>query len=374
MKRLASSLTARLPGLIASLHARLSTVANVATLARRTRVLPSAAVLLVASAAAILAPTQAARADETAICYNCPPEWADWASQIAAIKQKTGIRVPYDDKNSGQAIAQMMAEAKSPVADVVYLGISSAFQAEDQGLLQPYLPAHIQDVPATLKDPKGEWFAIHSGTLGFFVNKDALEGKPVPRSWADLLKPEYKGMIGYLDPSSAFVGYAGAVAVNTALGGTLNDFSPAMNWFKALKANAPIVPKQTAYARVLSGEIPILLDYDFDAYRAKYKDHANVEFVIPREGTITVPYVMALTKGAPHEANGKKVLDFVLSDEGQALWAAAYLRPVRAVKLPPDVASKFLPASDYARVKPVDFNAMARAQRGFGEAYLTLMH
>jgi len=318
-------------------------------------------------------PAQAVYADPTAICYNCPPEWADWAAQIAAIHQATGIRVPFDDKNSGQAIAQLMAEQKSPVADVVYLGVSSAFQAEDKGLLEPYKPAHWDDIPANLKDPQGNWFAIHSGTLGFFVNKDALEGRPVPRSWADLLKPEYKGMVGYLDPSSAFVGYAGAVAVNLALGGTLTNFQPAMNWFKALKNNAPMVPKQTAYARVLSGEIPILLDYDFDAYRAKYKDQANVEFVIPREGTITVPYVMSLVKNGPHPENGKKVLDFVLSDAGQMLWARAYLRPVRNVPLPPEVAAKFLPASEYARVKPVDFNAMAHAQHDFAEQYLSVM-
>ena len=69
----------------------------------------------------------AAYAEGTAICYHCPPEWADWASQIAAIQKATGIRVPFDNKNSGQAIAQMMAEQKSPIADVVYLGISSAF-------------------------------------------------------------------------------------------------------------------------------------------------------------------------------------------------------------------------------------------------------
>jgi len=260
------------------------------------------------------------------------------------------------------------------VADVVYLGVSSAFQAKDKGVIQPYKPAHWDDIPSGLKDPQGYWFAIHSGTLGFFVNKDALEGKPVPRSWADLLKPEYKGMVGYLDPSSAFVGYAGAVAVNQALGGSLDNFKPGLDWFAKLKANQPIVPKQTAYARVLSGEIPILLDYDFDAYRAKYKDHANVEFVIPTEVTISFPYVMSLVKGAPHEANGKKVLDFVLSDEGQKIWANAYLRPVRASAMSREAASKFLPASDYARAKPVDFAKMAEKQQAFGEAYLKVVH
>jgi putative spermidine/putrescine transport system substrate-binding protein len=332
----------------------------------------AAAVLVIALPAT--GPAQADETANTAICYNCPPEWADWASQLKAIQQKTGIHVPSDNKNSGQAIAQLIAEQKSPVADVVYLGVSSAFQAKDKGVVQPYKPQHWEDIPAGLKDPQGYWFAIHSGTLGFFVNKDALEGKPVPTSWADLLKPEYKGMIGYLDPSSAFVGYAGAVAVNQALGGTLDNFQPALNWFESLKKNAPIVPKQTAYARVLSGEIPILIDYDFDAYRAKYKDRANVEFVIPKEGTITVPYVMSLVKGAPHEANGKKVLDFVLSDEGQKLWANAYLRPVRASAMSAETAAKFLPASEYARAKTVDFAKMAAGQQQFGQAYLKKMH
>ncbi|WP_235510384.1 ABC transporter substrate-binding protein [Burkholderia sp. lig30] len=323
--------------------------------------------------AALLLGASVAPAEETAICYNCPPEWADWASQIAAIKQKTGIRVPFDNKNSGQAIAQLVAERKNPVADVVYLGVSSAFQAKSNGVIAPYRPAHWNDIPANLKDPQGYWFAIHSGTLGFFINKDALGGKPVPRSWSDLLKPMYHGMVGYLDPSSAFVGYAGAVAVNLALGGSLDDFKPALGWFRKLKDNAPIVPKQTAYTRVLSGEIPILLDYDFDAYRAKYNDDANVEFVIPEEGTISVPYVMSLVKGAPHAANGRKVLDFVLSDAGQKLWANAYLRPVREQAMSADLAAKFLPASDYARARSVDFDRMAAGQQAFGRQYRQIM-
>ncbi len=323
--------------------------------------------------AAVLALGLAAGASamaQTAICYNCPPEWADWGTQLKAIKAKTGVTVPPDNKNSGQSLAQLIAEKANPVADVTYLGVTFAIQAQKDAVVSTYKPAAWNDIPEGLKDPQGHWFTIHSGTLGFMVNVDALKGKPVPRSWADLLKPEYKGLIGYLDPASAFVGYVGAVAVNQARGGTLDNFTPSIDYFKALQKNEPIVPKQTSYARMLSGEIAILLDYDFNAYRAKYKDKANVEFVIPAEGTIVVPYVMSLVAKAPHADNGKKVLDFVLSDEGQAIWANAYLRPVRASAISKEAQSRFLPASEYARAKSVDYARMAAVQKGFSDRYL----
>lgn len=309
------------------------------------------------------------QADDSAICYNCPPEWADWATQLKAIEQDTGIHVPQDNKNSGQSLASLTAEKSNPVADVVYYGVTFGIQAAEQGLVQPYKPAHWDEIPDGLKDPNGKWFAIHSGTLGFMVNVDALGDTPVPQSWSDLLKPEYRGLVGYLDPSSAFVGYVGAVAVNGALGGSLEDFTPALEWFRKLQENDPIVPKQTAYARVLSGEIPILLDYDFNAYRARYDDKANVRFVIPQEGTVTVPYVMSLVANDPHPEAGKKVLDYVLSDKGQSIWANAYLRPVRPGAASPEAQAKFLPDSDYARAGTVDYAEMAAAQRDFSQRY-----
>lgn len=323
--------------------------------------------LTAALAALAFANVQAQTAN--AICYNCPPEWADWGTALKAIKARTGVTVPADNKNSGQALASLAAERKNPVADVVYYGVSFGIQAAKDGLVQPYKPALGNDIPDGMKDPDGKWFAIHSGTLGFMVNVDALNGKPVPASWADLLKPEYRGMVGYLDPASAFVGYVGAVAVNQAMGGTLDDFTPGLEWFRKMQQNKPIVPKQTSYARVLSGEIPILIDYDFNAYRAKYKDQANVAFVIPAEGTIAVPYVMSLVADAPHADNGRKVLDFTLSDEGQTIWAEAFLRPVRPGVVSPQTQAKFLPASEYARAKTVDYAQMANAQRGFSERY-----
>ncbi|MBP7062719.1 extracellular solute-binding protein [Ferrovibrio sp.] len=310
-----------------------------------------------------------ASAQARAICYNCPPEWADWGSQLKAIQAKLGIQVPPDNKNSGQAIAALIAEKANPVADVTYLGGIAADPAKDAGVLSPYKPTGWDKIPASLKDPEGYWFTIHSGTLGLFVNKDALRGKPVPQSWADLLKPEYKGMVGYLDPTSAAVGQLGVMAVNLALGGDYGNLDKAIDFYKKLAKNDPIVPKQTSYARVISGEIPILLDYDFNAYRGQYTDKAPVQFVIPKEGSVVFPYVMGLTNKGPNAENGKKVLDFVLSPESQAMWGNAFLRPVFAEHLSAEAKAKFLPESDYARAKPIDLKQLAAAQKSIIERY-----
>ena len=317
-------------------------------------------------AVALHAPAKAA----DVICYNCPPEWADWASMLKAIKADLGYEIPFDNKNSGQTLAQLLAEKSNPVADIAYYGVNFGMKAKATDVVEPYKPKGWDDVPTNLKDVDGTWTTIHSGTLGLFVNKDALGGKPVPVCWKDLLKSDYKGMVGYLDPSSAAVGYVGAVAVNIALGGSDSDMSPAVNFFKELHKNQPIVPKQTSYARVVSGEIPILFDYDFNAYRAKYTEKGNFEFVIPCEGTVIFPYVVSLVKNAPDKDKAKKVLDYLLSDKGQAIWTNAYLRPARPIELPAAVKAKFLPDSDYARAKSVDWAKMEAVQKGFTDRYL----
>jgi putative spermidine/putrescine transport system substrate-binding protein len=310
-----------------------------------------------------------AYAEQRAICYNCPPEWADWGNQLKTIGTRLGIVVPPDNKNSGQSIAAMIAEKANPVTDMVYLGGISADAAVGADILAPYKPKGWEKIPVSLKDPDGRWFAIHSGTLGLFVNVAALGKLPVPQSWSDLLKPEYKGMVGYLDPTSAAVGQLSVMAVNLALGGSYENLDPAIKYFKTLAKNDPIVPKQTSYARVVSGEIPILIDYDFNAYRAQFTDKAPVRFVIPKEGSVTMPYIMGLAKNGPNPANGKKVLDFVLSAESQKMWGDAYLRPVFAEYLSAQAKTHFLPDGDYARAKAVDLKRLAASQAKIAERY-----
>src|SRR5471030_447006 len=92
---------------------------------------------------------QSAKAADV-ICYNCPPEWADWASMLKAIKADLGYDIPHDNKNSGQSLSQLIAEKANPVADIVYLGVDVGYKAKAEGVIEPYKPQHFDQIPAGL--------------------------------------------------------------------------------------------------------------------------------------------------------------------------------------------------------------------------------
>jgi len=313
-------------------------------------------------------PKPAAESKQVVI-YNSPPEWANWGEELKQFSAKTGIQATPDNKNSGQTVTALIAEKAKPGADAAYLGITFGYDAANKDLLEGYKPAGFDSIPNDLKDPEGRWMTIHYGAIAFIANTDALGKTPVPKSWADLLKPEYKGKVAFLDPTSAAVGYSVALAANLAMGGTLDNWEPGFKYFKRLEAQGVEHPKQTATPRVIKGEIPILIDADFNGYRPKIKENAPLQVVIPTEGSLKIPYVIGLVKGAPRPDAGKKLIDFVLSDEGQKIWAAGFVQPIRSGMVPPEVASQMLPASDYARAKSVDYLKMQQAQKAFTERW-----
>jgi putative spermidine/putrescine transport system substrate-binding protein len=79
---------------------------------------------------------------------------------------------------------------------------------------------------------------------------------------------------------------------------------------------------------------------------------------------------MVLVKNSPNPANGKKVLDYLIGNAGQARWANAFLRPVRPVATSKESEAHFLPASEYARARTLDYAKMAEVQHAFSERYL----
>jgi putative spermidine/putrescine transport system substrate-binding protein len=84
--------------------------------------------LFLAGLAALFTYAPAHAAD--VICYNCPPQWADFATMLAAIKKDLGYDIPFDNKNSGQTLAQLIAEKNDPVADIAYYGVNFGMKAK----------------------------------------------------------------------------------------------------------------------------------------------------------------------------------------------------------------------------------------------------
>ena len=183
----------------------------------------------------------------------------------------------------------------------------------------------------------------------------------MPQSWADLLKPEYKNSIVYLDPRSTGVGQVWRSRRTYANGGDVSNLQPGFEYFRKLHSagNVLRVLGTTPYAQFVKGEIPIWISYENDGLKAKYTDGLGdaVAVVIPKEGSAAAPYAISLVANGPNPDAGKLWLNFIMTDTGQGIFAQGFVRPsVPGVKLPTNVADK-LPAAP--QVRPLDVKSAA---------------
>lgn len=314
---------------------------------------------IAALAISVLAMACSALAEQkTVIQYDCIPNYANWGGVTKAYKEKSGVVVPPDMKGSSPSMAALEAEKNNPKADCAYYSGAIGYQAASKGLHAAYKPKGWEKIPAGLKDPDGKWWTVHTGNIAFLVNTSALKGKPIPRSFADLLKPIYKGMIVYDDPRFNGTGFTFVAGINAVLGGG-TDLNAGFGYMKKLDANILKYAKDNSYNELMRGEIPIWINADGNGLKAKYVDKGSIEVVIPAEGTIVMPLVMGMVKGAPHRAETEKYFDWLLTDEAQKLMAESFFQPVMSVKLAPALQAKFPPKKAYAKAKVVPLGQMA---------------
>jgi putative spermidine/putrescine transport system substrate-binding protein len=285
----------------------------------------------------------AAAKDGLVISSNTGAGWANWGALAAAFaKRYPNVTLAYNDVGSGAAVIALDRTRARPAIDTLYgFGIASV-DAASRGLLAGFKPVNFERLPAVARDPDGRWFAVHQLPILFVVNKKLV--KAVPRAWADLAKPDYKGAIVYADPRTTGAGEVTVFAANLAAGGSLDTVRPGIDYLAELhKLGNVLRVDANGYAEFLKGKIPVWIAFESDGLRAKYVDGMgdDVELVAPAEGTVAAPYTISLVKGARDENAAKLWLNFALSDQGQRLFAEGFVRPAVAdLALPPELAGR----------------------------------
>jgi len=298
---------------------------------------------------------EAASKEGMVVSFDTGPTWANWAAQFAAFKKRyPAVEMTYNDLGSAATVVALDKARNRPQADTAYYFAASAVDASAKNVVAPFKPVNFDKLPAVFRHPEGEWFTIHSLTIALVVNTKLV--KNVPQSWADLIKPEYKGSIVYLDPRSTGVGQVLAFAAAFGNGGDMDNVQPGIDYLGKLHkaGNVLRVLGTTPYAQFVKGEIPIWISYENDGLKAKHTDGLGdqVAVVIPKEASAAAPYAISLVKNGPNPNAGKLWLNFIMTDMGQGIFAQGFVRPsVPGVTLPANVADK-LPAAE--QVRPLD--------------------
>ena len=147
---------------------------------------------------------EAASKEGLVVSFDTGPTWANWAAQFAAFKKRyPNVEMTYNDLGSAATVVALDKAKNRPQADTAYYFAASAVDAAKKDLVAPFKPVNFDKLAPVFRDPDGKWFTIHTLTVAFVVNTKLV--KNVPQSWADLLKPEYKNTIVYLDPRSTVI-------------------------------------------------------------------------------------------------------------------------------------------------------------------------
>lgn len=239
------------------------------------------------------------------------PEWLSVYRDAFALV-RPDIEITYVRASAGPISARLVAERDRVQADAI-LGVS-AIAMENlrlKGILEPYRPQGIEELAPKMVEKDAHWFGINAWGGSLCVNTALLKkrGLPMPRRWADLLRPEFKGQIVMPNPRASSTGLM-------FLHGFLQGFGQQKGWDVIERLNRNILFYASSGARpaamAAQGEVPIGLSAAaFLKPFLKYRTPVTV--VQPEEGIAWDAEACALPKGCPHPQEARAFLDFCAS-------------------------------------------------------------
>jgi len=236
-----------------------------------------------------------------------------------------GINIERINMSCGPITSRILAEIKNPQADVIYGNYETYnISLKEAGALEPYTPKDVEKIDPRFRDPDGFYVGHLVTLICWGVNNDIIKEKnlPVPRSWEDLTKPIYKGLINIASPAQSGTG----MTIYTGLYDMYNG------WSYIDKFNKNVFQFNSsggaAGRQVARGEIAIGLTYDAAVLNLK-KEGFPLDAVFP-ENTLYTVEGGGLLAGAKHPELGKLWLDYLCSEDAMkrvANLVAAVTRP-----------------------------------------------
>ncbi|MFB6217782.1 MAG: extracellular solute-binding protein [Halobacteriaceae archaeon] len=302
--------------------------------------------------------------------YAVQTGWSNWGQIMKNFEEKYGVALNDDQRSSGEALSDLRAHAQNPTHSAYNGGYTFGILAMQDGLTQAYKPAGWDKVPEKLKTDNGHMTATRRMTTTVTYRTDIYEQKgwEAPKTWDDVLRPEVASGLQFQPPNAA-VGLAGALSINNAYGGSLDDVQPVIEKYKQAKSNGAVFAGNVEQ-KFTKGEVHTFVEYDYTGLDLKYnadsiaEEKVGVELLTGpngEKGAFNQPYGYGMLKGAPNPEACKLFMDYVLSLEGQRQFLDAFVRPIRAPEL--EMPDEFPSQSRYQETQfQVDYQKLVSNQ------------
>lgn len=290
-----------------------------------------------------------------------PDTWANYKGNLESFRSKYKVEAPVanpDASSADEITAIKTLRGQPDMPDAVDVGPSFTKELIDGKLVDPFKPSTWDEIPDNLKDPDGNWIGAYYGVLAIASNT-SLVAKP-PKTWAELKDPQYKGQITLNgDPREAGAAFAGVVAAALANGGSYDDVMPGIEYFAELNALGNLKTADVNESNLLSGEVPIALDwtYNFPGLTAKLADAGfEMQANVPTDGVYGGFYALALVSEANHPCAARLWMEHAVGDDGALSYLKGGAIPARYAalqasgKITPELQATLPPADVIAKI------------------------